>query len=307
MSDTEDLTKSVRSMYEEFPFPNTEYRMPIRHFAAYFAKHARKGGRSLLGEGVTVTDFGCGTAAFIRALAKSFPESQFTGFDMTTASLNLARKYAAEAGLQNIAFEQGNILEVDLGRKFDVVMNLGVLHHLADPPRGLARIVSHMKDDGFLVLWLYGKHGRYRLNLNQNMIGLLTRPEDDWKTRVDLAKRVLTTFPDKYIQCAFSVADQRLEDDFQKSREWILQHDQWVADQFVHPNERVVDMDDIYGLLDGVGLKLDLWLTVDEDPAKYTSDPEIQGLIAKLSLDDRRRFIDRLIKPNDYFVIARRK
>jgi hypothetical protein len=185
-------------------------------------------------------------------------------------------------------------------------MNLGVLHHLADPPRGLARLAAHMQPDGFLVLWLYGKHGRMRLNLNQQMIALLQKPGDGWRERVDIAKRALRGLPAKMLECHFSVADQKLEDDFPKAREWILEHDQWVADQFVHPVERTVDLDDVLQLLDGAGLTLDTWLGVSEDPARWAGNDElIRERIERLDHRDRLRFIDRLIKPNYYFLVAR--
>lgn len=303
----EKLTETVRSMYEEFPFPNTEYQMPIRPFAAYFAKQARKGGRSLLSESIDVIDAGCGTAAFITNLAQSFSESRFVGVDMTEASLKLARDKAAARGLGNLSFEKANILTLDLGRKFDVVMNLGVLHHLADPAGGLARLAAHVADDGYLVLWLYGKHGRYRLNLNQKLIDLLATKDEDWRTRIDIAKRALVGFPDAMMSCHFSVADQKMEDDFSRAREWILKHDQWVADQFVHPHETVVDMDDILKLTAGIGFRVEEWFGVEQDASRYTPDPDLQKRIDALEPDDRLRALDLLIKPNYYFVVARRR
>jgi SAM-dependent methyltransferase len=300
------LTETVRSLYEAFPFPNTEYQLPIRAFAEYFARRARKGGRSLLKEGVEVVDAGCGTAAFITQLATAFPESRFTGVDMTSASLAVARRQAVDRNLSNLSFVQADLLTLALERKFDVVMNLGVLHHLADPDRGLERLAAHLAEDGYLVLWLYGTHGRYRLNLNQRAFHLLFKSDEGWQERVALAKRALTGFSDDHLQCHFSVADQRIENDFSKARAWILEHDQWIADQFVHPAERTVDLDEIVRLLGRQGLVLDTWLGISNDPESYTADETLRARMAGLPRADLLRFIDLLIKPNYYFVVARR-
>jgi SAM-dependent methyltransferase len=301
----DEQTRTVRTLYEQFPFPNTDYKVPAWGFARYFAAQARHGGRSLLAEGVSVLDAGCGTAEFTRSLAASFSQSRFLGVDMTEASLEIARTRAREAGLTNAELQRGNLLELDLGRRFDVVICMGVLHHLADPARGLARLREHLADDGYMVLWLYGGHGRYRLALNQQMIALLAREGEDWRARVDVARRVLTGFAPEHLACHFSVADKAIEDDFPRALAWVLQHDQWIADQFVHPTEHCVTMDNLLPALERSDLHLDAWIGVDEAPERITPDPALQARLAGLSRTDRLRFIDLLLKPNYYLVVAR--
>jgi 2-polyprenyl-3-methyl-5-hydroxy-6-metoxy-1,4-benzoquinol methylase len=169
------LTAHIRSMYEEFPFPNCAYRRKQGlELGVYLARAARRGARSLLAEGVSVLDAGCGTGSTVIPLARAYPQSQFVGLDMNGPSLEIAERDARALGLSNLRFVQADLHTLDLGRRFDVVLCFGVLIVMADPDAGLARLSAHTASDGRLVLWLYGSHGRYRLQLNQRLIALLT-------------------------------------------------------------------------------------------------------------------------------------
>ncbi len=44
-----------------------------------------------------------------------------------------------------------------LRRSFDAVISMGVLHHTYSTPAAIHSIVRYMKDDGFILIWLYGK------------------------------------------------------------------------------------------------------------------------------------------------------
>lgn len=306
--DRDELTAYIRSMYEAFPFPNCDYqRTQGMQLAAYFARQAGPGSRSLLSEGVSVADFGCGTGSTVIPLAKGYPQSQFTGVDMTSHSLSIAKGDADKAGLQNIKFRQADLQTLDLGEQFDVVLNFGVLIVMADPMAGLRRMVAHVKPGGRFVLWVYGTHGRYKLRLNQQMLAFLQRDAKDWPERMRIVKRALATLPKKYLDCYFSVPTAALEDKFEPGFEWIQTNESWIADQFLHPHELSFDMPDILRMFDEVGLTFENWIGVDTDIAKYTTDEDLRARVRALPERDRLRFFDLLIKPVDYFVVGRKE
>jgi SAM-dependent methyltransferase len=68
---------------------------------------------------------------------------------------------AARNGIANIEFLQGDILDLPkLGRIFDHVECVGVLHHMADPKAGLLAISAVTRPGAFVRLGLYGEGGR---------------------------------------------------------------------------------------------------------------------------------------------------
>ncbi len=189
------LTGQVRELYSQFPFPNIDYRMDYGlHLLRFFSQVAPAGARSFL-ERARVLDAGCGTGNALAQLAKQFPRARFWGVDVTPASIEIARENAAQRNLRNVTFRVADILTAELGEEFDVILNIGVLHHLADMSRGIKNLVRHLDEQGYLVLWLYGKYGRFRLNLNQAMFRLLFQNVDSLGRKVELTRRALARTP----------------------------------------------------------------------------------------------------------------
>jgi SAM-dependent methyltransferase len=48
---------------------------------------------------------------------------------------------------------------MDLGRQFDMVMSIGVIHHTDDPDRTFANLYRHCKPGGTVVIWTYSAEG----------------------------------------------------------------------------------------------------------------------------------------------------
>ena len=300
------LTQEVQNLYTQYPFPNADYRIEYGiHLLRYFSEDAPKGKKSLL-ENANVLDAGCGTGNAVSRLAKQFSPSRFTAVDLTPASLEVARQNAAKLGATNITFRNENLLTMDLGQTFDVIQNMGVLHHLSDMSAGIKNLAKHLDKNGRLILWLYGTYGRFRLNLNQAMFRILFKNVDSLPQKVDLAKRALTTFPREWTTCHFNAPTTKIEDDFDKSLEFAFQNEAWLVDQFLHVNEKTVNMEDILKLFDAAGLQLSRWLLVSQDLESYTSDPDLIKIYRELEPRDKLLFLDLLVKPNYYLVVARK-
>ncbi len=52
-----------------------------------------------------------------------------------------------------------SIYEIPYVNKFDMVLCIGVLHHLSDPKKALTRLVRATKKNGRVILWVYGSEG----------------------------------------------------------------------------------------------------------------------------------------------------
>jgi 2-polyprenyl-3-methyl-5-hydroxy-6-metoxy-1,4-benzoquinol methylase len=98
--------------------------------------------------GAKVADVGCGLGASTVLMAQAYPGSRFAGSDYHGASIELARKRAAEAGVQErTSFEVAGAQHFP-GTGYDLVTTFDALHDMGDPV-GVARHVREsLADDG---------------------------------------------------------------------------------------------------------------------------------------------------------------
>lgn len=301
------ITQRVLKMYQQYPFPGnvdykTDYSLSMMWF---FTKFAPKGKKSIL-ENTNIMEAGCGTGNTLIKLARMYPSSKFTGIDMTPNSLRIAKKNAAKMALKNISFIKKDILKLNLSEKFDVIFCIGVLHHLADIEKGFKNLIKHLKNKGYLVLWLYGKYGRFRLNLNQMMLKILLRNIKSLPKKIKLTKKILKKTNPKYIECHFNVPDGKIENKWPNALNFILNNDIWLVDQFLHYNEKTVSMNNILNLSNKFNMKMIYWNGISESIEQYINNKEIIKIFNNLSRHNRLLVLDYLLKPNYYFVILKK-
>ena len=76
-------------------------------------------------------------------------------------SLGYAKRKTQELGLTSIDYAQADLLKLgSLGRCFDVIEAVGVLHHLADPLVGWRTLLSLLHPGGFMRLGFYSEVAR---------------------------------------------------------------------------------------------------------------------------------------------------
>jgi len=78
-----------------------------------------------------------------------------TAVDLNTA--DLARRQ--RPGLANVTWVDADLATMDLGRTFDVVFSIGVLHHTDDPDRSFANLYRHLAPGGKMMVWVYSEEG----------------------------------------------------------------------------------------------------------------------------------------------------
>src|SRR3990172_5087188 len=103
-----------------------------------------------LHEGETVLDLGSGGGIDVFLSARRVGPSGFAfGLDMTDEMLDLARRNAAEAGIENVEFLKGFIEEVPLpAASVDVVISNCVINLSADKPAVLAEMFRVLRSGG---------------------------------------------------------------------------------------------------------------------------------------------------------------
>jgi SAM-dependent methyltransferase len=122
-----------------------------------------------LREGGSIADLGCGHGSSTILLAQEYPNCTIAGFDYHRASIDIARKRAAEAGVADrVRFEVAAAQDFP-GDGYDLVCIFDALHDMGDPARAAQHIRESLDPDGtwLLVEPMAGE----RLEDNANPIG----------------------------------------------------------------------------------------------------------------------------------------
>ena len=101
-----------------------------------------------LKNGARVADVGCGLGSSTILMAKSYPKSEFTGFDYHDKSIDTAKQRAMDAGVgDRIRFEVAKAKDYP-GRDYDFVTFFDCLHDMGDPAGASTHVHSTLKKDG---------------------------------------------------------------------------------------------------------------------------------------------------------------
>jgi len=108
----------------------------------------------------TVLDAGCGMGRN-SFWALEYGAREALAFDLDERSVESARKNLQE--FYTAGVEQHSIYDINWRERFDIVMCIGVLHHLENPKSALINLFKALRPGGKLVLWVYSFEGNERL------------------------------------------------------------------------------------------------------------------------------------------------
>jgi len=150
----QDTSVEVMRQYEENPYP----RWTINPLSALGRPKATA---DKLHGGPNILIAGCGTGEHPFDIAQKSPEASILAIDLSVASLAYARRKTREEGLRNIEYAQADILNLStIGRTFDRIEAVGVLHHLADPKAGWRVLLGLLASNGIMRVGLYSEAAR---------------------------------------------------------------------------------------------------------------------------------------------------
>jgi 2-polyprenyl-3-methyl-5-hydroxy-6-metoxy-1,4-benzoquinol methylase len=163
---TEGVSEEVRNQYEQNSYPRW-VKLPMHDQALRFNDELR---RALPFAAITpmpddsapeVLIAGCGTGSHPVITAQRFRGVRILAIDLSLSSISYAIRKTLELGLKSIEYAQADILKLgNLGRAFDVIESVGVLHHLADPFAGWRTLLSRLRPGGFMFLGFYSELAR---------------------------------------------------------------------------------------------------------------------------------------------------
>ena len=102
--------------------------------------------------GIDVLDVGCGSGRALIQLAKSFPQSRFTGFDFSEEAIGKACVEAQKSNLDNIAFKVQDVSDIGQSNAFDLITAFDAIHDQRDPAKVLSEIQAALRSDGTFLM-----------------------------------------------------------------------------------------------------------------------------------------------------------
>jgi SAM-dependent methyltransferase len=259
---------AVRDLYERAPYPGLgaglkDMQVYLNPIIDALARRSR----------VRFLDAGCGTGHYLVGVAKHHPDWDCYGLDLSQASLEVAEKLADLHGAQ-VTLGRGSYLEpLPFRGQFDVVAALGTIHHAADPVAGLRILRGALRDDGFLLLHLYGlRIDREKFDLKE-MLSIFEPDLSRVDRRFALYDALMRHRRRRWVQTLlqmrlvdFIVAAKRgLRDLLRRSRGvvWSPPYTErfreptapWI-DHFCHPCERAYEVSEIVDLVSQSGFQI---------------------------------------------------
>jgi len=200
-----------------------------------------------LDAGSAILDVGCGTGKLTIGAARRVPEGSALGVDLSARMLEVGRKAAAAAGLDNVRFEQADAqVHPFAGAAFDVAMSSFGAMFFADPVAAFANIRGALRPDGSVALLVWRDMAR-----------------NEWVSSIREALAVGRTLPTPPpgVPGPFSMTDQST------AREWLAAAGFTDID-FTSIDETVClgrDVDDAYGFVSTFGITRGLTQDLDDE------------------------------------------
>ena len=175
--DPADIDRINREFYGRFNYPWLPLVLPVVHDPAFIPRFVCQEFGDFTGtripENGEIWVAGCGTnQAVITALR--FPGAKVVGTDVSTRSLEVARRTADQLGLTNLELKEASLNDPCDKDRFDHVICTGVIHHNANPEIPLASLAQALKPSGVLELMVYNYYHRTQTTAYQKAIRILS-------------------------------------------------------------------------------------------------------------------------------------
>lgn len=122
-------------------------QQPISDTESYARKLAAT--QALMRPDMEVLELGCGTGS--TALEHAPHVSHIEATDVSGAMIAIGREKAEQAGIHNVTFRQSGVEELDVERRYDMVLALNLLHLLPDRTAALTKIHQLLKPGGLFI------------------------------------------------------------------------------------------------------------------------------------------------------------
>ena len=249
--------EEVQKQYENYPYPprdpNDEYKRLVMLYAndLHLINHyCFKGELSIPKKGESqpfrILVAGAGTGDSVIEFAEVLRDYnvEVTYLDISSASMEIAKKRAEVRGLDNIIWLHESLLEIPNLKlsKFDYINCVGVLHHLANPLEGLLALKSVLKKDGAMHIMVYAEYGRVPVYMMQELAKRINSNEANLQKRVENTKAILQNLPDRNW---FKISYKRWQEE--------IKTDIGLYDLLLHSQDRAYTIPQLYEFIEKEG------------------------------------------------------
>ena len=170
------VSLTVQSQYEENPYPRW-MRLPKDSSKKFLNTYIQSKfplsqfRRFSNDSNPEILIAGCGTGQHSIVTSQLLKGVRILAVDLSMASLAYAKRKTAELDIESITYAQADLLRLtSLGRTFDVIESVGVLHHLENPFEGWKVLLSLLRPCGLMMLGFYSELARKDIVEVRNLI-----------------------------------------------------------------------------------------------------------------------------------------
>jgi SAM-dependent methyltransferase len=299
IDDQANYLRSIRDQYESHPYPprnpahekqrlmltETEALGKISHYCFKGCLNIESGFRVLVAGGGTGDQ-----TIFLAEQLRGF-DAEVVYLDLSTASMQIAKRRAEIRQLDNITWVHGSILDLPkLGMgKFDYINSCGVLMILEDPVEGLSALKCCMKDTAAIGIMVYAKYGRTGVYHMQELMRLINSNEKDIKKMLVNAKTTFHNLPSTHcLKCGpVPLSETHAEE---------LDDSDWY-DLFLISQDRAYTVPQLYEWLDECGLNLISFASQRYQylPETHIKDERLLNIVKKLPVPTQQAIAENLV------------
>ena len=191
-------------------------------------------------------DAGCGNGYSASVLFnEDLNKFNYTGIDVADKALDQARKRFDKLSYKG-QFQEANIQDMKLDKKFDVIFSEGVIHHTSKPFDTFNNLYDHLKPGGHFLFYVYKKKAPIREFTDDYIRNELKNisPEEAWEKLIPVSKlgKVLGELNTKIvIDEDIELLDiKKGEYDLQRFFYWhiakVFYRNDWTIDEMNHVN-----------------------------------------------------------------------
>ena len=121
--------------------------------------------------GISVGEAGSGRGRLLIELARRYPRSRFTGYDLNPTAVRLSAADAERAGVGNCAFVEADVTQ--LPESHDLMLAFGMLHDTPNPRQIVEAVARIIAPGGLFVATEIAASSRLERNLGQPLVEVM--------------------------------------------------------------------------------------------------------------------------------------